>query len=78
ISSIELLHELDDALPSNRINDAKCDASGRLWFGTIETNCLKYGNKITPTGKICSYSKREGCRAQAAGIYLSNGIIWDS
>lgn len=78
INSIELLHELTDVLENNRINDAKCDASGRLWFGTLDMNCLKNGHEITPTGKIYSYTKEEGCREQASGIYLSNGIAWDS
>ncbi|CAH1392465.1 unnamed protein product [Nezara viridula] len=78
IDSIEVLHELTDVLDKNGINDAKCDASGRLWFGTLDMDSIKYGHEITPTGKIYSYSKEEGCREQASGIYLSNGIVWDA
>lgn len=42
ISSIELLHELTDALDNHRINDAKCDASGRLWFGKYSTEIILF------------------------------------
>nr|XP_024217884.1 regucalcin-like [Halyomorpha halys] len=78
IDSIEVLHELTDALENNSINDAKCDSSGRLWFGTLDMLCLRDGDKINPSGRIYSYSKQEGCREQATGIYLSNGIAWDA
>ncbi|XP_014277363.1 regucalcin [Halyomorpha halys] len=77
IDSIEVLHELTDALENNSINDAKCDSSGRLWFGTIDMLFFRGANKTNPSGKIYSYSKQEGCREHASGIYLSNGITWN-
>ena len=29
-----VLTSVEDGKPNNRLNDAKCDSSGRLWFGT--------------------------------------------
>ena len=33
IDKAELLYKLTNDLETNRINDGKCDSTGRLWFG---------------------------------------------
>lgn len=33
VESVELLHQLINDSEANRINDGKCDSTGRLWFG---------------------------------------------
>lgn len=32
-TSLKRLYTVDDHCPTNRINDGKCDAAGRLWAG---------------------------------------------
>ncbi|BET00841.1 anterior fat body protein [Nesidiocoris tenuis] len=65
--------EILAALPepgTNRINDGKADASGRIWFGTMTD-----GTEIVPgAGSFYSYSKKEGLRKHQENITISNGI----
>ena len=41
------------------MNDAKCDSSGRLWFGTygeiIDPSKVETGGGVTPGGAIYNY-----------------------
>jgi gluconolactonase len=59
----------------NRINDAKCDASGRLWFGTM-------GDEPTPAvvepGQGCLYSLDGShvVKSHRQKLDLSNGLAW--
>uniref|UniRef100_A0A146KRS8 Regucalcin n=1 Tax=Lygus hesperus TaxID=30085 RepID=A0A146KRS8_LYGHE len=65
--------EVLDTLPepsTNRINDAKCDASGRLWLGTMTD-----GKDIEDgAGSFYSYTKKGGVKKQLKKITISNGI----
>ncbi|XP_014289309.1 putative sugar lactone lactonase YvrE [Halyomorpha halys] len=77
IDSMEVLCELTDQPEINVVNDAKCDTTGRLWFGTYNTNVIFFGDDTEATAKFYSYSKEEGCRVQATDIKVSNGLTWD-
>ena len=37
-------------IPANRSNDAKCDASGRLWYGTMQNNFAEDMSEAPITG----------------------------
>ncbi|CAH1392189.1 unnamed protein product [Nezara viridula] len=71
--SVELLHQLTNDSEANRINDGKCDNTGRLWFGTMSKEDIFN----TKNGKLYSYSKKEGCREFVSGVGISNGLAWE-
>uniref|UniRef100_A0A0K8TA38 Regucalcin n=1 Tax=Lygus hesperus TaxID=30085 RepID=A0A0K8TA38_LYGHE len=71
IVSKQVLATMPDK-PTNRLNDGKCDSSGRLWLGTMSD---ARGKDIkTGAGSFYSYSKNEGVKLQLKNITISNGI----
>ena len=43
------LFRVADATPGNRANEARCDAQGRLWLGTMQNNIAEDGSDIPIT-----------------------------
>ena len=56
-------------LPTNLLNDARCDRNGRFWFGSIS-------KKREPTGSLYSFTQRTGVVRHAGGLLASNGIVF--
>ncbi|XP_060566399.1 regucalcin-like [Ruditapes philippinarum] len=58
-----------------RINDGKCDASGRLWFGTMSlgktVDEIKYNE-----GSLYSLEVDGTVRKHKEGVSISNGLAW--
>ena len=52
--------------PGNRLNDGAVDASGRLWFGSMDDA------ERDPTGRLYCFD-REGLKAMDAGYVITNG-----
>ncbi|CAA9995026.1 unnamed protein product [Nesidiocoris tenuis] len=67
--SKEVLVTLPDPT-SNRINDGKADASGRIWFGTM----IDGKEFIAGVGSFYSFTKKEGLKKHQDKISISNGI----
>ncbi|RLP10025.1 SMP-30/gluconolactonase/LRE family protein [Propionibacterium australiense] len=64
-----LLAGLPEVDPRIRVNDGKCDSSGRVWFGTMhrqETEPLGAVFKLTP----------DGVHPVLRGICTGNGMGW--
>lgn len=59
--------------PFNRFNDAKCDASGRLWAGTMGLD-ESVGKK---EGALYSLDKDLNVKKVLGDVGISNGIAWD-
>lgn len=57
--------------PHRRMNDAKCDSSGRLWAGSTHT-------KLVPgVGVLHRWDGRSPSVAMATGFTLPNGLGWN-
>lgn len=67
----QLLYTVEADLPGNRLNDAKCDSAGRLWFGTMSMDG-------TPqAGGLYVMEPDGGVRQVFSEIGTSNGLAWD-
>jgi sugar lactone lactonase YvrE len=64
-----VLATLDAEIPTNRLNDGKCDPAGRLIAGTMDMN------ETDPNGKLYSF---DGSRTTTLldQITISNGLAW--
>jgi len=67
----ELLQKKADNPSTWRFNDGKCDPSGRLWVGNLDTE--QYSRPICTLYKVdTDFSITE----EHSGVIISNGIIW--
>lgn len=55
---------------THRLNDAKTDATGRLWLGSMTDE------EREPTSSLYAYNPAEGARSILDGIITSNGLGW--
>ncbi|MBO4332639.1 MAG: SMP-30/gluconolactonase/LRE family protein [Paludibacteraceae bacterium] len=59
----------EGGIEGNKYNDGKCDASGRLWIGTMDNNCApKKANFFVYDGK--------DSRKVLDSVTISNGVAW--
>lgn len=58
---------LEPDQPGNRLNDAKCDAMGRLWAGTMDAACT------SPTGALYRIDADGAVSRHGSGITIANG-----
>jgi len=60
---------------NNRFNDAKCDASGRLWAGTMgsESTPMSFQKNVSA---LYSLDADLTLRKQVEKVSISNGTIW--
>ena len=66
----EILASIPDKDPTKRINDAKCDSRGRLWFGELSLRAEQHSQRLfclEPDGTL---------HTVRTGVSLSNGIGW--
>jgi len=66
---LTVLASLDSELPTNRINDGKCDPAGRFLAGTMDMN------ETDPNGALYSFDGKQITRL-LDGITISNGLAW--
>ncbi len=64
-----ILAKIDEP-ESNRLNDCKVDAAGRLWFGSMDMN------ERSPSGSLYVLEPNGVVRKVLSGVTISNGIAW--
>ncbi|XP_045470494.1 regucalcin-like [Harmonia axyridis] len=77
VEEMKMLSEVDHQSPEsmeNRLNDAKCDTTGRLWAGTMGVEKIN-GNVKPNMGSFYSYSDRK-LKKHFNQIGISNGLAW--
>ena len=65
--------------PGNRSNEAKCDAAGRLWLGTMQNNLEPDGSPkamTASTGALYMIRADGSWTRMADGVGLSNTLAW--
>ena|SRR5579859_5135474 len=69
-SHVELVAAVEANVPTNRMNDGKCDPGGRFWAGTMAF-------KVTP-GAAALYRLDPDLQVSRvlSGVTLSNGLDW--
>lgn len=66
----ELIH-LEPEIPTNRSNDGKCDAAGRLWIGTMNKEAKG------AVGALYCFDGQE-VKSMIQNRKVSNGICWNA
>ena len=64
---LERIAAIEAHLPLNRLNDAKCDAAGRLWLGTMPVDC------DGASGALWRLDPGGGLSQWQSGITIANG-----
>lgn len=73
---LQVLHTVDEG-KKTRVNDGKCDPSGRLWFGTM-------GQENVPAvveenqGTLYSLEVDGSIKKHKEGVTISNGLAWSA
>lgn len=66
----ELMFDPEPDVPTNRLNDGKCDRAGRFWVGSMSDV------RREPTGQLYRIDPDLSCRAYLKDIVVPNAISW--
>lgn len=67
---LSLFSEIESDNPNNRMNDGKCDPSGRLWVGSMHLP------QTSPEGKVYMVESDGSANVMIDSVTISNGIVW--
>lgn len=67
--AVDLITDPEPDLADNRLNDGKCDRSGRYWCGSLDDSGGKGGSLYRLDPDLT-------CHKMDTGITVSNGIAW--
>ena len=65
-----LFVDMKQALTDNRLNDGKCDPSGRFWVGSMHLE------QIEGRAKLYSINNEGELNMKIDSVTISNGIVW--
>ena len=69
-SQTALFSDVERDIPSNRLNDGKCDPSGRLWVGSMAFN------QAQNAAKLYMVDEKGKASLKKDSVTISNGIVW--
>jgi sugar lactone lactonase YvrE len=69
---IEKLVHPEEGIKTNRFNDGKCDARGRLWVGSMDMN------EAEGKGSLYIVDTELFCSKKLTGLTISNGMAWSA
>jgi sugar lactone lactonase YvrE len=70
--SLEMLADTEAALPGNRMNDGKCDSSGRFWAGTMAYDFQSHKR----AGALYRLEIDQSVTRVLGDVTLANGLGW--
>jgi sugar lactone lactonase YvrE len=73
-NALKVILTVDRDISANRINDAKCDPFGRLYFGTMGDENSDLRNN--PSGSLFRYDQGKFINLKSS-IGISNGLTWN-
>lgn len=68
-----------DPQPGNRANEARCDAQGRLWLGTMQNNIGEQGEDLPVrrrSGGLFRIDAQARVTALLQGLGIPNTLLW--
>lgn len=68
--ALNLVAAPERAVPTNRLNDGRCDRAGRFWAGTMNDGPRE------PTGSLYRLNADGTCAKLRGGIVIPNSIAW--
>ncbi|WP_298555915.1 SMP-30/gluconolactonase/LRE family protein [uncultured Algibacter sp.] len=68
----KLFVDMSDELKDSRLNDGKCDPSGRFWVGSMHLK-QKEGH-----AKLFNINNKSELQMKIDSVTISNGIVWTS
>ena len=69
-AQLQWLVHIEKEIETNRPNDGKCDALGRLWLGTMDVDCRD------SAGSLYCIDQDTRVETKLNGISISNGLAW--
>lgn len=74
---LEELSDLERDIENNRLNDGKCDSTGRLWFGSMSMTANQPDREFEITGSFYKMEADGTTKKFFDGVGISNGIAWN-
>ncbi len=75
---LEELSDLEREIDNNRINDGKCDSTGRLWFGSMSMTANQPEREFEITGSFYKMEADGTTKKFFGGVGISNGLAWNA
>jgi sugar lactone lactonase YvrE len=72
LDNLRLVAEVEADVPTNRMNDGKCDAAGRFWAGTMAFEV------VPGAGALYRMDANYQVSRMLTGVNLSNGLDWSA